>query len=43
MINGSHRLSPMYGFIQGFDRTWYKRQLKASDVVNHFIEFDKIL
>ncbi len=43
MINGSHRLSPMYGFIKGFDRTLYKRQMKASDVVNHFIEFDKIL
>ena len=33
----------MYGFIKGFDRTLYKRQMKASDVVNHFIEFDKIL
>ena len=42
-INGSPRLSPMYGFIKGFDRTIYKREMNSNETVRNFMEFDKFI
>ena len=36
--NGNWRVSPSYGYIKGFDRTIYKKEMNISDVIHSFFE-----
>ena len=41
-INGSHRISPSYGFAKGFDRSLYQLNMKSHDTIAHFKNFDEV-
>jgi hypothetical protein len=36
--NGNWRMSPAYGYIKGFDRTIYKREMNAQEIIFSFLE-----
>ena len=42
MINGSHRLIPSYGYSKGFKRSLYKQSMSSNEVIDHFLEFEKV-
>jgi hypothetical protein len=37
-VNGNWRMSPAYGYVKGFDRTIYKREMDSQEIIFSFLE-----
>lgn len=37
-VSGNWRMSPAYGYVKGFDRLIYKKEMEAGEVIHTFIE-----
>ena len=40
-VSGNWRTSPSYGYVKGFDRTIYKREMDAHEVIAAFLEHER--